>query len=93
MASRTHAGWDALHDTNNRNRIEEKVRRGCEAPSLMAAPVRTNTSESSDRHPRTTFAAVIVNVNKRSVSADARTFTPNYLLGVDLFISKRTVEG
>ena len=23
-------------------------RRGCEAPSLMAAPVRTNTSESSD---------------------------------------------
>ena len=36
---------------------------------------------------RTTFGAVIVNVNKRSVSADARTFTPNYLLGVsfDLF--------
>ena len=34
-----------------------------------------------------------MNVNKRSVSADARTFTPNYLLGVDLFISKRTVEG
>ena len=24
------------------------LRRGCEAPSLMAAPVRTNTSESSD---------------------------------------------
>ena len=24
-------------------------RRGCEAPSLMAAPVRTNTSESSRR--------------------------------------------
>ena len=45
------------------------------------------------RHPRTTFGAVIVNVNKRSVSADARTFTPNYLLGVDLFNSKRTVEG
>ena len=44
------------------------------------------------RHPRTTFGAVIVNVNKRSVSADARTFTPN-LLGVDLFNSKRTVEG
>ena len=37
------------------------------------------------RHPRTTFGAVIVNVNKRSVSADARIFTPNYLLGVDLF--------
>ena len=45
------------------------------------------------RHPRTTFGAVIVNVNKRSVSADARTFTPNYLRGVDLFNSKRTVEG
>ena len=45
------------------------------------------------RHPRTTFGAVIVNVNKRSVSADARTFTPNYLLGVDLFNSKRIVEG
>ena len=25
------------------------------------------------RHPRTTYGAVIVNVNKRSVSADART--------------------
>ena len=45
------------------------------------------------RHPRTNFGAVIVNVNKRSVSADGRTFTPNYLLGVDLFNSKRTVEG
>ena len=45
------------------------------------------------RHPRTAFGAVIVNVKKRSVSADARTFTPNYLLGVDLFISKHTAEG
>ena len=45
------------------------------------------------RHPHTTFGAVIVNVNKRSVSADACTFTPNYLQGVDLFNSKRTVEG
>ena len=32
------------------------------------------------RHPRTTFGAVIVNVNKLSVSA-------NYPLGVDLFNS------
>ena len=59
----------------------------------MAAPVRTTQVNQVIRHPRTTFGAVIMNVNKRSVSADARTFTPNYLLGVDLFISKRTVEG
>ena len=37
------------------------------------------------RHPRTTFGAVVVIVNKRSVSADARAFSPNYLRGVDLF--------
>ena len=45
-------------------------------------------------HPRTTFGAVIVIVNKRYVSADARAFIPNYLLGVyiDLFNSKRTFE-
>ena len=36
---------------------------------------------------------MIVNVNKRSVSADASAFTPNYLLGVDLLNSKHTVEG
>ena len=28
--------------------LNTKHRRGCEAPSAMAAPVRTNTSESSD---------------------------------------------
>ena len=53
-------------------------------------------SESSDwsvGHPPTTFGAVIMNINKRSVSADARAFTPNYLLSVDLFNSKCTVEG
>ena len=43
-------------------------------------------SESSDsiRHLRTTFGAMVVNVNKRSVSADARAFTQNYLLVLDL---------
>ena len=56
----------------------------------MAAPVRTN---QVIRHPCTTFRAVVVTVKKRSVSADARAFIPNYLLGVDLFHSKRTVEG
>ena len=55
----------------------------------QCAPTQMN---QEIRHPRTTFGAVVVNVNKRSVSADARTFTPNYLLGVDLFNSKRTVE-
>ena len=61
----------------------------------MAAPVRTNQVNQVIRHPRTTFGAVIVNVNKRSVTADARVFTPNYLdlLCVDLFNSERTVEG
>ena len=44
-------------------------------------------------HPRTTCEAVIVNVNKRPVSADALAFIPNYILGVDLFNSKRAVEG
>ena len=47
-------------------------------------------SESFVIH-RTTFGAVVVNVNKCSVSADARAFTPNYMycLGVNLFYSKR----
>ena len=53
----------------------------------MAAPVRTNKVNQVIRHPCTTFGAVIVNVDKRSVSADACAFTPNYLLGVDLFNS------
>ena len=50
----------------------------------------TSAHQPSDQvicHPRITFGAVIVKVNKRSVSADARTFTPNYLLGVDLLIN------
>ena len=51
----------------------------------MAAPVRTSQVNQVIRHPRTTFGAVIVYVNKLSVSADARAFTPTYLLGVDLF--------
>ena len=59
----------------------------------MAAPMRTNQVNQVIRHPCTTFGAVIVNVNKRSVSANARAFIPKYLLGVDLFTSKRTVEG
>ena len=68
-------------------------RRELEAPKYMAASLRTNQVNQVIRDQRTTFVAVIVNVNKRSVSADARAFTPNYLLGVDLFNSKRTVEG
>ena len=59
----------------------------------MAAPVRTNQVNQMIHHPRTTSGAVIVNVNKRYVSADARTFTSNYLLDVDLFNSKRNVDG
>ena len=68
-------------------------RRGYEAPKTMVTPVLTNQVNQGIRHPRTTFGAVIVNVNKRSVSADTRAFIPNYLLGVDLFNSKRKVEG
>ena len=55
--------------------------------------MRINQVNKVIRHPRTTFGGVIVNVNKRSVSTDARAFTPNYPLDVDLFDSKRTVEG
>ena len=58
----------------------------------MAAPVRTNQMNQVIRHARTTCEAMIENVNKRSVSADARAFISNNLLGVDLFISKRTVK-
>ena len=76
--------------------MKVKLRRGCEAPLAMAAPVRTNQVNQVIPHPLTAFGAVVVNVNKRSVSAEARAFTPNYpLLGVDLITcnSKRTVEG
>ena len=61
----------------------------------MAAPVRINQFYQVIHHPRTTFRVVDMNVNKRSVSLDARASTPNYLLdlGVGLFNSKRTVEG
>ena len=52
----------------------------------------SESSDSSWPYSRTTFGAVVVNINKRSVSADASAFIPNYLLGVDLFDSKRTVE-
>ena len=58
----------------------------------MAAPVCMNQVNQVVRHPRTTFGAVIVNVNKRSISADAHAFIPNYRLRVDLFNSKRIVE-
>ena len=40
-------------------------------------------SESSDSSSKHNFGAVIVDVNKCSVSADARAFTPNTLLGVE----------
>ena len=59
----------------------------------MAAPVRTNQVNQVIRHPRTTCGVVIVNVNKRSVSSDASAFTLDYLLGVDLVNSERTIEG
>ena len=52
----------------------------------MAAPLRTNQVNQIIRHPRTTFGALVVNVNKLS-------FMPNYLIGVDLFNSKRRAEG
>ena len=83
---------------NNRSRLckyrtNAHSRSGCEAPSAMAAPVRTNQVNQVNRHPCTTFGTVIVKVNKRSVSADAHAFVSNNLLGVDLFDSKRTVEG
>ena len=68
-------------------------RRGYEVPKTMAATVRPNQVNQVIRHPRATFRVVVVNVNKRSVSADARAFIPNYLLRVDLFDSKRIVEG
>ena len=63
-----------------------RSRRGYEAPKTMAAPVGTNQVNQVIRHSRTTLGAVTVNVNKHSVSADARSFIPNYLLGVNLFI-------
>ena len=56
-------------------------------PPLLKVP-RTRVA-----HPPTPFRAVIVNVNKHFVSADARVFIPNYLPGVNLFNAKRTVEG
>ena len=52
----------------------------------MAAPVRTNQANPVIRHPRTTFGAVVVNVNKRSVKLST-------VQGVDLLNSKRAVEG
>ena len=58
----------------------------------MAAPVRTNQVNQVIRHRYTTFRALVVNINKHSLSADARAFMPNYLLSVNLFNSKRTVE-
>ena len=55
--------------------------------------MRTNQVDQVIRHPRTTFGGVVVNVNKRSVSTDAFALIQNYILGVDLSNSKRTVEG
>ena len=69
------------------------IRRGNEAPNTMAAPVCTDQVNQVIRQPRTTFGAVVVNINKRAVPAEARAFMPNYLLDVDLFNFKCTVEG
>ena len=46
--------------------------------------------ELSDR--TTTFGAVIVNVNKRSVSVDAHAFILNYLLGVNNVAQSKTIK-
>ena len=69
------------------------LRRGYEAPKTMAASMGTNQMNQVIRHPHTTFGAVVVNVKKRFVSADARAFIPNYLLSVDVLNSKRTLKG
>ena len=74
--------------------MQEAMRlRGTFGNSGTSVHQPSESSDSSSRHPCTTFGAVIVNVNKRLVSADAPAFTPNYLLGVDLFNTKCTVEG
>ena len=69
------------------------MQRGYKAPKTMAASVRTNqVKQVVIRDSCVTVGAVVVNVNKRSVSEDARILIPNYLVGVDLFNSKRIVE-
>ena len=52
----------------------------------------TSAHEPSESSDSLSTRMVIVNVNKRLVSADARAFVPNYLLSVDSN-SKRIVEG
>ena len=64
------------------------VRRGYKTHKTIAAPLRTNQVSQGIRLPHTTFVAVVVNVNKHSVSKDARAFMPNYrfnLLALFLF--------
>ena len=52
--------------------------------------MRINLMNQVICHPRTTFGAVIMNVKKKNAlsqqSVDPHAFTPNHLLGVDLFI-------
>ena len=72
--------------------VHDNVAQSNEAHTLMAALVSINQVNQVIRSSSTTFGASFKH-NKRSVSADARAFIPNYLLGVDLFNSKRTVEG
>ena len=82
--------------TTNSQRLQSQSREKTDADERHLRQWRhqcaPNQVNQVIRHPRTTFGAVIVNVNKSSVSTDARAFTPTYLLGVDLFNSKRTVE-
>ena len=54
---------------------------------------RHQPSESRDSSSTHNFRGGDCGENKRSVSADAHTFIPNYLLGVDLFNSQRAIEG
>ena len=53
----------------------------------------TKSSDSSSTHNFRGGDCECKQVNKRSVSVDARAFIPNHLQGVDLFNSKSTVEG
>ena len=65
-----------------------------EGASQPRRPVRTNQVNQVIRHPRTTFEVVIVNVNKRSVSADSRAFILIYRtnwLTLFLFAAPRSI--
>ena len=81
-------------DADTRHPRQWRHRRGYEAPKTTAARQHQCAPQNQViRDPRITFGVVDVNVNNRSVSADACAFIPNYLLGVNLFNTKCIVEG